>query len=478
MQHPIAIAHGDGIGPEIMKATLHVLEKAGAPLEIHTIEVGEKIYSKGVLTGITPQGWETIKHTKALLKAPIMTPQGGGFKSLNVTIRTSLGLYANIRPCITYAPFIPTRHPQMDLVIIRENEEDLYIGMEYRQTADTRIAHKLISQQGCEKIHRYAFEYARHHKRKKITCCTKDNILKLSDGLFHEVFETIAKEYPDIAHEHWIIDIGTAKLADHPERFDCLVLPNLYGDILSDLAAQLSGSIGLVPSANIGDSGAMFEAIHGSAPTHAGKNSANPSALLLASVMMLAYLGETSLAEEIHAAWLYTIEKGIHTQDISNPSTTQIEVGTQEFAEAVAKNLGKRPEQLKIPSYNVSNKITPLLAPHYSHIDRKLVGIDLFICSYDPPPLFLNKILQIETAPFQLHLVSNRGTRIWPNGHPETFCIDQMRCRFMEQKRSAPLKPNQIPLLLQKLIHAGYDIIRTEHLYTFNNLPGYSSAEE
>src|SRR5437870_6566924 len=260
---PITVAHGDGIGPEIMSATLQILEAAGAPLAIETIEIGEKVYLRGNTAGIEPSSWESLRRTKVFLKAPITTPQGGGFKSLNVTTRKTLGLYANVRPCVSYHPFVETKHPGMDIVIVRENEEDLYAGIEYRQTDQVMQCLKIISRPGSEKIVRYAFEYARRHNRKKVTCFTKDNIMKLTDGLFHKVFTEIAAEYPDIENEHWIVDIGAAKLANTPEVFDVVVMPNLYGDILSDVAAQIAGSVGLAGSANIGDGCAMFEAIHG-----------------------------------------------------------------------------------------------------------------------------------------------------------------------------------------------------------------------
>src|SRR5437667_11505856 len=260
---PITVAHGDGIGPEIMKATLRILKEAGARLEIETIDIGEKVYLAGNSSGIEESSWESLRRTRVFLKAPITTPQGGGFKSLNVTVRKTLGLYANVRPCVSYHPFIETKHPGMDVVIVRENEEDLYAGIEYRQTDQVTQCLKLISRPGSEKIVRYAFEYARAHNRKKVTCFTKDNIMTLTDGLFHKVFNEIAAEYPDIENEHWIVDIGAAKLADTPEAFDVVVLPNLYGDVLSDVAAQIAGSVGLAGSANIGENIAMFEAIHG-----------------------------------------------------------------------------------------------------------------------------------------------------------------------------------------------------------------------
>ena len=266
---PITVAHGDGIGPEIMDATLQILEGAGAALEIETIEIGEKVYLRGNSAGIEPSAWESLLRTHVFLKAPITTPQGGGFKSLNVTTRKTLGQYANVRPCVSYHPFVDTKHPNMDLVIVRENEEDLYAGIEYQLSPEVTSCIKLISRPGTEKIVRYAFEYARRHNRKKVTVFMKDNIMKMTDGLFHKVFDEIAAGYPDIQKEAWIVDIGAAKMADTPEAFDVIVMPNLYGDILSDVAAQIAGSVGLAGSANIGDKCAMFEAIHGSAPRRA-----------------------------------------------------------------------------------------------------------------------------------------------------------------------------------------------------------------
>ena len=283
---PITVAHGDGIGPEIMAATLQILKEAGARIDIETIEIGEKVYLRGVTAGIEPHAWESLRRTKVFLKAPITTPQGGGFKSLNVTTRKTLGLYANVRPCVSYAPYVKTKHPIMDVVIVRENEEDTYAGIEYYMTDEVVQCLKLITRPGCERIVRYAFEYAIRNGRKKITCFTKDNIMKMTDGLFHKVFDEIGAEYPSIEKEHWIVDIGAAKMADTPETFDVIVMPNLYGDILSDVAAQIAGSVGLAGSANIGSQCAMFEAIHGSAPRRANQNLANPSGLLLGAVMM------------------------------------------------------------------------------------------------------------------------------------------------------------------------------------------------
>src|SRR3954471_10286883 len=349
---PITVAYGDGIGPEIMEATLHIVKEGGAKLAIEKIDIGEKVYLAGNSSGIEPSAWESLRENRVFLKAPITTPQGGGYKSLNVTVRKVLGLYANVRPCVSYHPFVETKHPVMDVVIVRENEEDLYAGIEHRQTNQVVQCLKLISRPGSEKIVRYAFEYARRNNRKKVTCFTKDNIMKMTDGLFHKVFDEVGADYADIEREHWIVDIGAAKLADTPTAFDVIVMPNLYGDVLSDVAAQIAGSVGLAGSANIGENVSMFEAIHGSAPRRAGQNLANPSGLLLAAIQMLVHIGQTGVAERVHNAWLRTLEDGVHTYDIFDESVSKQKVGTKEFAQAVVARLGKQPHTLKSITYN------------------------------------------------------------------------------------------------------------------------------
>ena len=476
---PIAIAEGDGIGPEIMHATLQILAATSAPLDIKKIDIGEKVYLRGQPTGIDPSTWETIRACKGFLKAPITTPQGGGFKSLNVTIRTSLGLYANVRPCVSYFPFVETKHPNMDVVIIRENEEDLYTGIEYRQTPDSYHALKIITRPGCEKIIRYAFDYARANARKKVTCFTKDNILKLSDGLFHKVFTEIAAEYPDIENEHWIVDIGAAKLADTPGSFDVLVLPNLYGDILSDVAAQIAGSVGLAGSANIGEHGAMFEAIHGSAPRRAGQNLANPSGLILASALMLAHVGLPDIATTVHNAWLCTLEEGIHTYDIYKPNTSKEKVGTKEFAEAVIKHLGKKPHTLKAVHYaeikNLTKKHVSKEAPPKK---KELVGVDVFIQSNDHVDNIQKQLSALNLSDMQLTMISNRGVKVWPDKMPETACVDSWRCRFMSVKKGQPLTHLQIANLTRTMAEKGIDFTQTEHLCTFDGQPGFTLASD
>src|SRR5271157_1842057 len=376
---PITVAHGDGIGPEIMNATLQILDASGAALDIETIEIGEKVYLRGNSAGIDPSSWDSLLRTKVFLKAPITTPQGGGFKSLNVTTRKTLGQYANVRPCVSYHPFIDTKHPNMDLVIVRENEEDLYAGIEYQLTPEVTSCIKLISRPGSEKIVRYAFEYARRHNRKKVTCFMKDNIMKMTDGLFHKVFDAVGVEYADIEKEVWIVDIGAAKMADTPTAFDVIVMPNLYGDILSDVAAQIAGSVGLAGSANIGDKAAMFEAIHGSAPRRAGLNMANPSGLLHGAFLMLVHIGQPEAAERVHNAWLRTMEDGVHTYDVFTEGISTQKVGTKEFAAAVIARLGQRPNTLKAVSY-ARRKTASLAAPATAgaSVATELKGVDVF----------------------------------------------------------------------------------------------------
>jgi isocitrate dehydrogenase len=298
----VTVANGDGIGPEIMAAVLQVLEAAGAALDFDEIRVGQAVYEAGVTSGIPADAWAALRRSRVFLKAPITTPQGGGYKSLNVTLRKTLGLYANVRPCISYDPVVPSLHRAMNLVVVRENEEDTYAGIEHRQTAEVVQCLKLVSRPGSERVVRYAFDYARANGRRRVTCLTKDNIMKLTDGLFRQVFEEVAREYPEIEAQHQIIDIGTARVAARPNDFDVIVTPNLYGDILSDVAAEVSGSVGMAPSANIGMHCAMFEAIHGSAPDIAGRDLANPSGLLLAAVMMLEHVGQAAAASRIHNA--------------------------------------------------------------------------------------------------------------------------------------------------------------------------------
>lgn len=474
---PIIVAPGDGIGPEIMAATIAVLEAAGASLDLLPIEIGESMYRQGHSSGIASETWESIRERKVILKGPITTPQGGGVKSLNVTLRKTLGLYANVRPCIAYDPYIPVRHPHLDVVIIRENEEDLYAGIEHRQTDQVVQCLKLITRPGSEKIVRFAFEYARRRDRQKVTCFVKDNIMKLTDGLFRQVFLEIAAEYPDLKSETMIVDIGMARLANAPELFDVIVVPNLYGDILSDIAAEISGSVGLAPSANIGENYAMFEAIHGSAPDIAGKDIANPSGLLLSAVKMLAHLGQGDVAQRIHNAWLVAIEDGVHTADLYRPGVSQVRVGTGDFAKAVIQRLGKTPGHLRMIAY--ANDAMPSIHPAPRPKAKKaLVGVDVFVDDSESTPEALAQRLQEgQTDALQLVMITNRGVKVWPGGFPETFHTDHWRCRFQPANAGQEVAHAQVVELLSRLAGGGVDFIKTEHLCTFDGQPGFSLGQ-
>ena len=474
---PITVAYGDGIGPEIMEATLRILDAAGAPLRYDVIEVGQRLYERGHSSGIAPEAWDTIRRNRAFLKAPITTPSGGGYKSLNVTIRKALNLFANVRPTKSYAPFVASPHPGMNLVIVRENEEDLYAGIEHRQTDEVTQVLKLVTRPGSERVVRYAFEYARAHGRRKVTCMTKDNIMKLTDGLFHRVFDEVATEYPDLEAEHQIIDIGAARVAAQPEQFDVVVTLNLYGDILSDIAAQVAGSVGLAGSANVGEHVAMFEAVHGSAPDLAGRGVANPSGLLLGAVQMLVHLGEAERAETVKNAWLATLEAGIHTADVYRTGLSEREVGTEAFADAVIERLGERPKALAPVRYRAGGISVAAPAPRTS--EKELVGIDVFLdWSADGrnPEVLGGRLEGAAPETWRLKMITNRGVKVYPEGIPETFWTDHWRCRFVPAADGAT-DFGAVIALLSAIHEAGLDVIKTEHLYTFDGERAYSLGQ-
>ncbi len=476
---PITVAHGDGIGPEIMAACLQIMEAGGAALEVETIDVGEKVYLRGNTSGIEPSAWESLLRTKVFYKAPTTTPQGGGYKSLNVTTRKMLGQYANVRPCVSYHPFVDTKHPQMDIVVVRENEEDLYAGVEYQLSPEMTSAIKLISSPGSEKIVRYAFEYARRHNRKKVTCFTKDNVLKMTDGLFHKIYDEIAAQYPDIQKEHWMVDIGAAKMADTPETFDVIVMPNLYGDVLSDVAAQIAGSVGLAGSANIGDNCSMFEAMHGSAPRRAGQNLANPSGLLLGGVLLLVHINQPDVAERVHNAWLRTIEDGVHTYDIFAHGVSKEKVGTKEFTRAVIARLGKKPNTLKPVSYAKAPSL-PVGGRSVSQSAASkmdLRGIDVIVHWPSRNPQQLHAaVSKYASNGIKLDMIDNRGVIVWPAGlaAAETFCTDSFRCRFFADGTA---DPGKLIDLVRQISDTGVDVVMTATLRTFDGREGYSLAQ-
>jgi len=474
----ITVALGDGIGPEITRATLEIMKAAEVPLEYDYIEVGKEVYLKGITSGIPDDAWDVIRRNKILLKGPITTPQGGGYKSLNVTIRKTLGLFANVRNCKAYYPFVHSNHPQMNLTIVRENEEDLYAGIEHQQTQEVTQVLKLITRPGSESIIRYAFEYARAFGRKKVTCMTKDNIMKHTDGLFHAIFDEVAAEYPDINSDHQIIDIGAARLAANPESMDVIVTLNLYGDILSDIAAQVAGSVGLADSANIGREASMFEAIHGSAPDIAGRGVANPSGILKAAIEMLVHMGLTKSAEKIKNAWLCTLEDGIHTPDIFNATFSTKEVGTEDFTQAVIDRLGREPERLTPVHYGPRKPIV-LELKERAKKRKALLGVDVFIDwdehARDPEKLAAAlEACASENMP--LRLITNRGVKVYPKGMKETFKTDHWRCRFRHDD-DREQSYGEVHGLLGRLYEAGIDVIKTENLYTFDGERGFSKGQ-
>lgn len=482
----IAVAYGDGIGPEIMEATLKILKASGANIEPEIIELGEQVYLSGNTAGIHQDAWGTINKNKVILKAPITTPQGKGYKSLNVTLRKSLGMFANVRPVSSLFPHVQTNFPKMDVVVVRENEEDLYAGIEHQQTQDVIQCLKLITRPGCEKIIRYAFEYAKAYGRKKVTCMVKDNIMKLTDGLFHSVFDEIAAEYPEIINETQIIDIGAARLAANPENYDVIVTSNLYGDIISDIVAEIAGSVGMAGSANIGSNISMFEAIHGSAPDIAGQNIANPSGLINAAVMMLSHLGETKIADTIKNAWLTTIENGYHTADIYKEGVSKKKVSTSEFADKVISYLGKAPLELTVSE--LSKGVGSIEIPAYKRREQHqvLVGVDVFVnWKGSNPEEIGNRLSAINAFKLKLKMITNRGVKVYPNGVPETYCTDHWRCRFVASDSETqsgklhynPVNYEQVIALLSKLHNEEIEVIKTENLYEFNGKRAFSLGQ-
>ncbi len=474
---PITIARGDGIGPEIMDATLEILKAAGANIAPEEIVIGEAKYKEGVMTGIEESAWDSLKKTKVFLKAPITTPMGGGFKSLNVTVRKTLSLYANVRPCVSYHPYVETKQPNMDLVIVRENEEDLYAGIEYQATQDAMVCLKVITKAGSERIIRYAFEYARANNRKKVTCMIKDNIMKMSDGLFYAIFQEIGKEYQDIEQERYIIDIGAARIASRPQDFDVIVTENLYGDVVSDIAAEVTGSVGLGGSSNIGEHCAMFEAIHGSAPDIAGMGIANPSGLLLGAVMMLVHIGQNDVAGKIHNAWLKTIEDGIHTGDIFKEGNgVSVErVNTEGFKKALIERLGQEPSKMAVIDYGAPKPGGLTLPPvsKLKHEKKELIGFDVHIESHDDnADAIAQKLNGLDTiAP--LKIISNRGVKVWPDGDALTNVSGLYRCRF--QGEGTISYDDVFKNVAEIAKH--YDVTSTEILAQYDGKRGFTLSQ-
>lgn len=435
----IAVAKGDGIGPEIMEAVLSIFKAAKAPLDYQFVEMGKWVFDKGIGNGMTPEAKQTIENLGILFKGPMETPKGKGIKSINVTARKTWNTYANKRIFQTLhgvnTVFSKAGIP-IDLTVVRENIEDTYGGIEHHLTKDVAISRRIITRPGSEQVIRYAFEMAKSKGAKRITCVHKANIMKITDGLFLETFHEIAKEYPELSADDIIVDDLCMKLVTRPEAFDVLVLTNLQGDIVSDLCAGLVGGLGFAPSANIGDNICIFEAVHGTAPDIAGKNVANPTALLLSGIAMLDHLGLTGTAAKIENALLYTLEQGIHTGDFGDKTT--LALNTTDFAEKIIANFGKHPQQgaKTAPADTPKNIQVKKLNEHLmmesaNPAKPSIAGVDFFIESTSQPTAVAAIVEKYPAKEgLKLQNISNRGTQVWPTGSNYTDLVDQYAIRF------------------------------------------------
>lgn len=479
----IAVAKGDGIGPEIMDAVLSIFNAANVPLDYEVIEMGKWVFDKGFSNGMTPEAQAAIETLGILFKGPMETPKGKGVKSVNVTARKTWNTYANKRSFQTLhgvdTVFSKAGIP-IDITIVRENIEDTYGGIEHMLTHDVALCRRFITRPGSYQVIKYAFEMAKKKGAKRITCGHKSNIMKITDGLFLEVFYEVAKEYPELKADDVIVDDLCMKLVVRPNEFDVVVLTNLQGDIVSDLCAGLVGGLGFAPSANIGDHISIFEAVHGTAPDITGKNIANPTALLLSGIGMLRHLGLMEQAATIENALLFTLESGVHTGDFGDKSKPS--VNTTEFANAIIANLGKLPAhnpRAIIPNHYVTPTIfklekNPMLETKES-IEEVIVGVDLFLESNEQPTAVAAKCLEQTGNIFKLSTISNRGTQVWPKGSVFTNLINQYRCRF-ESIDDKPLTQQDL-LDLQQKLSTSFKICSSETLNMWDGKKGYSLAQ-
>ena len=479
----IAVAKGDGIGPEIMDAVLSIFKANNVPLEYELVEMGKWVFDKGFSNGMTPEAKQTIEDLGLLFKGPMETPKGKGVKSINVTARKTWNTFANKRDFKTLhgvdTVFSKAGIP-IDITVVRENIEDTYGGIEHMLTQDVALSRRFITRPGSKQVIRYAFEMARQKKARRISCGHKANIMKITDGLFLETFYEVAKEYPDLKADDIIVDDLCMKLVTKPDLFDVVVLTNLQGDIVSDLCAGLVGGLGFAPSANIGDHISIFEAVHGTAPDIAGKNIANPTALLLSGIAMLRHLGLTENAAIIENALLFTLESGIHTGDFGDKSTKA--VNTTEFANAIISNFGKLPKQGAAEIIaNKPGTPTPLklesnpmmVSTDTSH--ETIVGVDLFIESDEQPAAIAAKCQRHGGVKFNLINISNRGTQVWPTGSVYTNLVNQYNVRF-ESIGEEPLTQQDV-IGLYVSMSGNFKICSFELLNMWDNKKAYSLAQ-
>jgi isocitrate dehydrogenase len=479
----IAVAKGDGIGPEIMEAVLHIFKAAGVPLEYEFVEMGKWVFDKGYSNGMTPGAQETIESLGILFKGPMETPKGKGVKSVNVTARKTWNTYANKRVFQTLhgvdTVFSKAGIP-IDVTIVRENIEDTYGGIEHMLTHDVALSRRFITRPGSMQVIKYAFEMAKKKGTKRITCGHKANIMKITDGLFLECFYEVAKDYPELKADDVIVDDLCMKLVTRPDMFDVVVLTNLQGDIVSDLCAGLVGGLGFAPSANIGDHISIFEAVHGTAPDIAGKNIANPTALLLSGFAMLRHLGLMKSAATIENALLYTLEQGIRTGDFGDKSKPAL--NTTEFAAAIIGNFGKQPQHNPKPVLN-DMPVTPTvfkleknpMMESKDNIEEKISGVDLFLESNEQHNIVAEKCLKLTSDLFKLVTISNRGTQVWPKGSVFTNLVNQYTCRFESVSEMAVTQTDILEL--QKRIATEFKICSTELLNVWGDKKAYSLAQ-
>ena len=472
----ITVLPGDGIGPEVVEAALTIVKATGVQVEFEICEAGARAFQKGIVTGIPKETIESIERTRVVLKGPLETPLGHGNRSANVTLRTLFETYGNIRP-VRELPGVQTAFTgrKLDIVIVRENIEDLYAGIEYMQTPGVAEGLKLISREGCEKIVKLAFAFAIAEEREAVHCATKSNIMKLTEGLLQRTFEEFAPQYPSITSKHILIDNCAHQLAMRPEQFDVIVTTNMNGDILSDLTSGLTGGLGFAPSANIGNDVSIFEAVHGSAPDIAGKNKANPTALVLSAAMMLRHIEEGKAANDVEQAVLVALESGIRTSDmigVQNPATTT------EFTQAVIASLGKRSKVS--PPRDYKKVQLPPAVPGVNVVSakkRRLIGLDVYIESdLDPAKLAVGLDLLAKPSPLKLQMITNRGAMVFPSSGRGVSLVDHFRCRFVLRDAAAVLAEVEI-LALLGTIGARHRWMHIEKLQEFDGEPAFSKSQ-
>ena len=479
----IAVAKGDGIGPEIMDAVLHVFNEAKVPLEYEFVDMGKWVFDKGFSNGMTPEAQQAIERLGILFKGPMETPKGKGVKSVNVTARKTWNTYANNRVFQTLhgvdTVFSKAGIP-IDVTVVRENIEDTYGGIEHMLTHDVALSRRFITRPGSMQVIKYAFEMARKKGARRITCGHKANIMKITDGLFLDIFYEVAKDYPELKADDVIVDDLCMKLVTRPDLFDVVVLTNLQGDIVSDLCAGLVGGLGFAPSANIGDHICIFEAVHGTAPDIAGKNIANPTALLLSGLAMLRHLGLMESAAIIENALLYTLENGVHTGDFGDKSKPS--VNTTQFADTIIANFGKTPEHLAkplLPNQTATPTVFKLeknpMLESKENGKEKIIGVDMFIESNEQPLEIAAKCLRHAGVKFSLVNISNRGTQVWPTGSVYTNLVNQYNARFESIDGVALNQQDVIGLYVS--LSGNFKICSLELLNIWGDKRSYSLAQ-